>query len=107
MSNIDLLPSTPNPNYVAIVASFLRGLIQLASGAGFLAGAYADSQVLMVATLLVAVGTLVWSFYQKLQAEKKNHDASIASARLSAEASARAGEPIAIAVTSTETSRLP
>ena len=98
MSEVDLLPSTPNPNYVAIVAAAVRGLIQFLSGLGFLGGVYSDSQITMAATAIVFVGTLIWSTWQKLQAEKKRHDAAVESACQSAAASAAAGAPVAIAV---------
>lgn len=107
MSNVDLLTSTPNPNYVSLVAAFIRWGIQIGAGAGFLASANADSQITMIAAALVSVATLCWSLWQKLQAEKKKHDAAVQSARQSAEASAAAGAPVPIAVIANQPKRLP
>lgn len=95
-TNLTLEP--PDPAYVSIVAAFLRGAIQIVAGMGFLAGAYTDSQIMMAATALVALVTLGWSAYQKLQAAKRRHDAAVQSALRSAAATQAAGTPVAIAV---------
>lgn len=72
----DILDSTPNPSYVPIAAAFIRGAIQIGSGMGFLVGAYSDSQITMAATGLVAFGTLCWSAYQKIRAQRALHIAA-------------------------------
>ena len=107
MSDVDLVPSTPDPTYVAIVAAAIRGAVQFLTGIGFLGAAYTDSQIMMAATSAVLLGTLAWSAYQKLRQAKKSHDSSMESAKRSAVASADAGTPIAITVTDSQVSRLP
>lgn len=98
-----LLPAAPNATYLSIVAAVIRGLLQIASGLGFgWALAVTGDQVTMVATALVMLGTLLWSAYQKIQAVKRTRDAAALSAHLSADASARAGEPVPIAVVATK-----
>lgn len=95
----NLLPTVPDPTYVAIVAGTIRGFLQLAAGLGLGVGAYTDSQIMIAAGLIVGVSTLVWSGYQKMQAAKQNRDSSRLSAKFSAQESARAGEPVPVIVT--------
>jgi hypothetical protein len=98
--NLNLLPDSPNQAYVAIAAAFVRGLLQIASGLGFAwsLGVTGD-QVMMAASALVMLGTLVWSALQKLQSARRRENAAMVSAVRSAEATQAAGTPVAIAVT--------
>lgn len=102
--NINLLPEAPNQAYVAIAAAFVRGLLQIASGLGFAwsLGVTGD-QVMMAATALVMLGTLLWSAWQKIQSARRREQAAIVSAVRSAEATQQAGTPVAIAVLNPET----
>lgn len=97
-----LKPAPDNGPIVAIVASTLRGCLQLASGLGIAIGSYSDSQLTVVASLLVGITMLVWSGWQKIQSARANRAASLMSATLSAKRSADAGMPLPIVVTATE-----
>lgn len=99
IDNLDLLPKAPNAAYVQIVAALIRGFIQIVSGLGFGWGVFVSGdQITMAATALVMLGTLLWSAWQKLQAERHKQHAAVASALKSAQATAAAGEPVAIPV---------
>jgi hypothetical protein len=96
----DLLSSVPDPTYIKLIAALVRGLLQIASGLGFgWALAVTGDQVMMVATAIVMLGTLIWSFWQKFQEIKHRKQAAVASAVQSANATAKAGEPVAVVVT--------
>lgn len=81
MSDAELVPSTPNPSYVAIAAGVIRGLLQIASGVGFAWALTVNaSQIQMAATALVMLLTLVWSVWQKIAQARAQHAAAVASA---------------------------
>lgn len=100
MTEIDLGSQPPNVLYVKIVASAIRGLLQIASGLGFAWGAWVSGdQATMIATALVMAGTLLWSAWAKIEAVRHTERAAVASAQASAQATVKAGEPVAIAIT--------
>lgn len=93
--DIRLLVEAPDPVYVDIIAGLIRTLVSAAAGfgAGWAAGVTGE-QIAMLSAVLAILGTGAWSTYQKIQSNRKNKRSSEASARLSAEASAQAGEPV-------------
>jgi tetrahydromethanopterin S-methyltransferase subunit D len=81
MSDDDFIPSTPDPNYVAIATAVIRGILQIAAGFGFTwALTVTGSQVMMIATGVVMLMTLAWSVWQKISQARAVHIAAVASA---------------------------
>src|ERR1044072_4696926 len=96
----DLLPKAPDPAYVQVIAAVIRGLIQVSSGIGFAWGAtLSDGQVVMYASAIVMIATLIWSAYQKIRALRHSRQSAMASAIRSSQATMQSGEPTPIAVT--------
>lgn len=73
-------PSSPDPDTVTLVCAVIRALLQLASGLGLAVGTYSDSTVTLIASAIVAIGTVAWSLYQKIRAKQKDHLGSVATA---------------------------
>lgn len=95
--NLSITP--PDPVYVSIAAGLLRTLLAAAAGVGLgWAAGVTGEQITMLATMITIVVTALWSAYQKIRAHRKRADAAITSAKRSAEATTRAGQPVAIAV---------
>lgn len=68
----DLVASDPSPSAVALVTAFIRQILPLAAGAGFMwAKTVTADQTTMIATALVAVGSLGWSLWQKIVAARR------------------------------------
>lgn len=102
--NLNLLPEAPNQAYVAIAAAVVRGLLQIASGVGLGWGAFVSGdQITMIAWGIVMLATLLWSAWQKIRAVRKRELAAVESAVRSAQATQKAGEPVAIAVVDPKT----
>lgn len=100
MSDLDIAVRPPDPTYVHIVASVIRGLLQIASGLGFAWGAWVTGdQAFMIASAIVMTATMIWSAYQKIIAVRRLHQAALSSAVVSADATNAAGKPVVIAVT--------
>lgn len=102
------IPSTPDPAMVAQIAAIARTLIAGLAGAGLLGSSIAavtDAQIsaivtgaLMLVSIVVWVGTGVWSWRQKRKSAQQVHDAAVASAVASSQATMQAGQPVAIPV---------
>lgn len=94
-----LVPSTPDPSIVAIVSGLVRELLALASAFGFTwALTVSGSQIMMISTALVAIGTAGWTVAQKIIAARREHEIAIESAAASAQATMMAGQPVVVAV---------
>jgi hypothetical protein len=78
-----VVPSSPDPATVTLVAALLRHILTLLSGAGFLGGLVInDGALLTIASSLVGFAMIAWSLYQKFQAKSKDHAGSVMSADL-------------------------
>jgi hypothetical protein len=74
------VPSTPAPEITALVAALIRHVMSFLSGVGVIDAVYSDSTITLLASALVGIAMAVWSLYQKIQAAKKDHVASVISA---------------------------
>lgn len=103
MTTIDPITSqvpTAWASYVPILASLVRGLLNVLGGVGFTWALTVNaSQIQMAVSAGLIVASLVWSAVQKLQAARASHDSSVASAQASAKATALAGvaTPVTVA----------
>jgi hypothetical protein len=78
-----VVPSSPDPATVTLVAALLRHLLTLLSGVGFLGGLVInDGMLLTIASSLVGIATIAWSLFEKFQAKRKDHAGSVMSADL-------------------------
>jgi hypothetical protein len=78
------VPSTPNPQTVTLVASVIRSVLALLSGAGIVAGSATnipDSTLTLYASIVVGLGTAAWSLYQKFRAAQMAHAGSVQSSK--------------------------
>lgn len=97
----DFGSAMPNAAYVNIVKALLRAFLQVAAGLGFGWGATisGDQQAqIMIASAIVMISTIIWSSWQKIQAERHKHQAVMATAMASADASARTGVATAVPI---------
>jgi ABC-type nickel/cobalt efflux system permease component RcnA len=77
------VPSTPNPQTVTLVASVIRSVLALLSGAGIVAGSATnipDSTLTLYASIAVGLGTAAWSLWQKFRAAQMAHAGAVKSA---------------------------
>jgi hypothetical protein len=74
------IPSTPSPELSALVASLVRHVLTFLSGVGVIGGVYSDSTITLLASALIGVAMAGWALYQKIQAARKDHIASVISA---------------------------
>ena len=84
------MPSTPDPEAIALAAGQLRALLAALAGMGILGGVWASVSANEIATILTAVLTLsglvlyliasVWSWWQKAAAARAAHRGAVASA---------------------------
>jgi hypothetical protein len=74
------VPSTPSPEITALVASLIRHILTFLSGVGVIGGVYSDNMIALLASALIGVAMAGWALYQKIQAAKKDHVASVISA---------------------------
>lgn len=72
-------PSTPSPTTIALVLSLLRSVLMLASSLGIYHGAVDDAALTMWASVIVAIGTAIWSLWDKFQVAHKQHAVALAS----------------------------
>ncbi len=86
------VPLVPDKAYVSIIMGSLRTLMAGLSALGIGVGAWSDEKLLLVASVLVFVGTWAWSVYQKIMAAKRKHDALVATAQVSA----KEGTPVVV-----------
>ena len=77
---LPLKASSPDPDLVTLVATLIRAILQLAAGLGIAVGAQSDSMITIIASAIVAIGTIVWSIVQKYRATQRDHAGSVASA---------------------------
>lgn len=98
MPSYELIPTLPDPSYVALVGSAIRWLLQILASVGVTYGAINDQQVMIVAGVIVSLATLGWSFAQKVEAIRRDRTDTIASAQRSANATTTASRPTPIAV---------
>jgi len=85
--------------YLPILAGVLRAFLAALGAAGFTwANAVTGSQIEMAAGAAMMLGAAVWSAWQKIQAVRKSQRESVASAVASAEATQKAGAPVAVVV---------
>lgn len=74
-------PSSPTPATVTLVASIIRSILLLLSGFGLAWGsAISDSQIMVLASAVVALGMGIWSLVQKFSAKHADHVGSTISA---------------------------
>lgn len=78
------IPSTPDPDLTTLIASLLRHVLTILGTIGAVHGTYSDSTIQIVAGALAAIVALLWSYYQKRQAAKLDHDGSVRSAQTGA-----------------------
>lgn len=103
--------STPDTNWMAaaiksplypIVAGQLRGIVGIASGAGFAwALGVTGEQITMAAAVLVALGMLVWSGCQKVAAWRAGRKAEVAAGVASAQKTVEFGKYMPVTVVET------
>jgi hypothetical protein len=75
------IPSTPDAQWSVIIFGLLRHLLTTAGGAGMLAGlTISDSNLMTVASAIVVVVGAGWSWLQKRQAARNDHEGSLESA---------------------------
>lgn len=98
-ANLDFLTHPPDSAQVSIAFGIIRAILQALAGAGFTWAALDDNEMWMLASSVVFVGMAGWSVWQKIAANRRNRRASIQSAVLSSEATAAAGQPVAVVVT--------
>jgi ABC-type nickel/cobalt efflux system permease component RcnA len=76
----DALPSAWQA-YLPLVTSLVRSVLGVLGGAGFTwALTVNDSQLQMIVSALMVLAAAVWSFYQKLQAQRALREAAVAPA---------------------------
>ena len=88
--------------YLPILAAVVRGLIQLAAGAGFTwALTVTADQITMAVSAAAMLATLLWSAWQKISAVRAARRAEVAAAKASADATMKAGTamPVTVKVT--------
>ena len=76
-----LADSTPDPQVVTLVTALLRHLLTIASTVGVYHGVISDSALYTISGAVVASAMVGWSLYQKIQAARKDHASSVASAK--------------------------
>lgn len=78
------VPSTPDPQTVTLVASVIRSVLALLSGAGIVASSATnipDSTLTLYASIVVGLGTAAWSLWQKFRAAQMAHAGSVQSSK--------------------------
>lgn len=97
--DLDIVPKTIDPLFVKGVAVIIRAALQGLSGIGVVWGSSVDDgQIVILASTIVFIGTVIWSMREKYKARKLRKAAATVSAIKSAEATASAGQPVAIVV---------
>ena len=71
--------------WAPIVAAFLRFLLLGLSTAGIYKGSVDEDTLMVAASGVISVATLIWSVLQKVQASKVAHQSAVASAEISAD----------------------
>jgi hypothetical protein len=77
------VPSSPTPDITALVGGAVRAVLALLAGMGLISAGsplLVDSTVQLIASALVAVGTLAWSLWVKVQAARRLHASVVQSA---------------------------
>jgi hypothetical protein len=74
------VPSTPSPEITALIATLIRHILTFLSGVGVISGVYSDSAITLLASALIGIAMAGWALYQKIQAARKDHVASVISA---------------------------
>jgi hypothetical protein len=87
----DTIPSTPDPELTTLVGVMVRAVFYCAGtattifgGTCSFCGAGANAAMLLAGPL-VLVGTAAWALWQQIQAKRRDHANSVASAKLSLE----------------------
>jgi hypothetical protein len=74
------VPSTPSPEITALIATLIRHILTFLSGVGVIGGVYSDGTIMLLSSALIGIAMAGWALYQKIQAAKKDHIASVISA---------------------------
>lgn len=85
--------------YLPILAGVFRAVLAALGAAGFTwAQTVSGSQIEMAAGAAMMLGAAIWSAWQKVQQIRASQRESVASAVASAQATQRAGTPVAVVV---------
>lgn len=96
MSDSGFFTSAASSPFLPIVAAMIRGLVGIASGAGFTwAATVSGDQATMIATAVVAGAMLAWSGWQKIAAVRASRRSQVAAAVASFEQ----GAPVTVTET--------
>jgi ABC-type nickel/cobalt efflux system permease component RcnA len=76
---VDPVPSTPDPQLVALVLGVLRAFLPLLAALGVHVTTN-DANLTILSGVIVGAGTAVWSIWQKYQDQRRDHAGSVASA---------------------------
>lgn len=74
-------PSIPSPTTTALVFSVLRSILMLASSLGIYHGVVDDATLTMWTSVIVVLGTSVWSLIDKFQAARIQYAVAVASGK--------------------------
>jgi cell shape-determining protein MreD len=76
------VPSTPDPTWTALIARFIRLLLQALAGYGLIHGAVSDEVVTGLAGVIVLIATGVWTVVEAKQNSYRTHQAAVLSANI-------------------------
>jgi len=110
MDASDILSKTkfiaPSPSAITLLAGQLRNIVAGLGAIGVFAGVeWSDAKLTAISAAILSIGggllwiaTGVWSAIQKYKSTADDHAGSVASATISANESAKAGEPVVVVV---------
>lgn len=85
--------------YLPLITSLVRHLLGILGGAGFTWALTVNAdQLQMAVSAAMMAAAAIWSFYQKIQSMRAARKAAAQSAIRSADATQKAGEPVAVIV---------